>query len=72
MRNGCTHMDAHDWYVYVIQQFMMELHRHAGIEENHDLLLTVLLQEGEEKQKTLVGRTHHISLNMRKTTKKAT
>lgn len=47
-------MDGHDGKVDVVQQLVVELHRHAGGEEHHQLLLTVLLQEGEEKQEAFL------------------
>ena len=53
-------MDGHAGQVDVVQQLVVELHRHAGGEEHHHLLVPVLLQEGEEKEEALVTGTHHI------------
>ena len=41
-------MNTHDWEVNVVEEFMVEFDRHAGTEEDHDLLLTILLEEGEK------------------------
>ncbi len=35
---------------------------HTGAEEHHDLLLPVLLQEGEEQKESLVCGTHDVAL----------
>jgi hypothetical protein len=43
-------MYAHDGQVDVVQQFIVELDRQAGTEENHHLLFAVLLEECEQKQ----------------------
>ena len=55
-------MDGHASQVDVVQQLVVELHRHAGGEEHHNLLVPVLLQEGKEQEETFVARTHDISL----------
>lgn len=47
-------MDGHDGQVDVVEQFIVEFHRHAGREEDHQLLLAVLLQEGEKQQEALL------------------
>lgn len=47
-------MDGHDGQVDVVQQLVVELDGHAGGEEDHQLLLTVLLQEGEEEQEAFL------------------
>lgn len=41
-------MDTHDVEVDVVEQFIVVLDRHARGQEHHDLLLAVLLQEGEQ------------------------
>ena len=53
-------MDGHAGQVDVVQQLVVELHRHAGGEEHHHLLVPVLLQEGEEEEEAFVTGTHHI------------
>ena len=53
-------MDGHAGQVDVVQQLVVELHRHAGGEEHHHLLVPVLLQEGEEEEEALVAGTNHI------------
>ena len=55
-------MDGHASQVDVVQQLVVELHRHTGGEEHHHLLVPVLLQEGEEQEEPFVARTHDISL----------
>lgn len=47
-------MDGHDRQVDIVEQLIVELHRHAGGEEHHQLLLAVLLQKGEEQQEALL------------------
>lgn len=47
-------MDGHDRQVDVVEQFIVEFHGHTGREEDHQLLLAVLLQEGEEQQEALL------------------
>lgn len=47
-------MDGQDGQVDVVEQFVVELHRHAGGEEHHHLLLAVLLEEGKEQQEALL------------------
>lgn len=49
-----TYVDGHDGQVDVVEQFIVEFHRHAGREEDHQLLLAVLLQEGEKQQEALL------------------
>lgn len=49
-----SYMDGHDRQVDVVEQLVVELHGHAGGEEDHQLLLAVLLQEGEEQQEALL------------------
>lgn len=49
-----THVDRHDRQVDVVQQLIMKFDRHAGGEKDHQLLLSVLLQEGEEQQEALL------------------
>ena len=55
-------MNAHDGKVNVIEKFVVEFHRHAGAEENHDLLLPVLLEESEKQQESLFGRANNVAL----------
>mmetsp|Transcript_130736 Transcript_130736/g.279617 ORF Transcript_130736/g.279617 Transcript_130736/m.279617 type:complete len:274 (-) Transcript_130736:589-1410(-) len=55
-------MDARDRQVDVIQQLVVEFHGIASRKEDHDLLVFVPLQEGEEQQETALRRTHHIAL----------
>lgn len=47
-------MDGHDGQVDVVKQLIVEFHRHTRREEDHQLLLAVLLQEGEEQQEALL------------------
>lgn len=47
-------MDCHDGQVDVVEQFIVEFHRHAGREEDHQLLLAVLLQKGEKQQEAFL------------------
>merc|ERR1719277_1616179 len=55
-------MDACDRQVDVIQQLVVEFHSVASRKEDHDLLVFVSLQEGEQQQETALCRTHHIAL----------
>ena len=57
-----THVDALNGQVNVVEEFVVVLDGHAGGEEDHDLLLAILLQEGEEQQKSLLGRAHDVAL----------
>lgn len=41
-------MNALDGKINVIEQLMVVLDRHAGAEKDHDLLLPILLEEGEQ------------------------
>ena len=43
-----SHVNVQDWNVNVVEQLSVELDRHAGGEEHHQLLGAILLQEGEE------------------------
>lgn len=47
-------MDGHDGQVDVVEQLVVVFHGHAGREEDHQLLLAVLLQEGEQQQEALL------------------
>lgn len=47
-------MDGHDRKVDVVEQLIMIFHRHAGREEDHQLLLAVLLKKGEEQEEPLL------------------
>lgn len=49
-----AHVDGHDWKVNVVEQLVVIFHRHAGREEDHQLLLAVLLQKGEEQKEPLL------------------
>lgn len=49
-----THVDGHDLKINVVEQLIVIFHRHAGREEDHQLLLAVLLQEGEEQEEALL------------------
>ena len=55
-------MDAHDGQVDVVEELVVELDAHAGGEEDHDLLLAVLLQEGEEEEQPLLRGADHVAL----------
>lgn len=57
-----SYVDGHDRQVDVVEELVVELHRHTGGEEDHELLLAVLLQEGEEQQEALLRRTHDVTL----------
>ena len=57
-----THVDALNGQVNVVEEFVVVLDGHAGGEEDHDLLLAILLQEGEEQQKSLLRRAHDVTL----------
>lgn len=61
------YVDGHDRQVDVVEQLVVIFDGHAGREEDHQLLLAVLLQEGEEQQEALLGRTHHVALARRQT-----
>ena len=54
MTEVTTHVDGHDRQVNVVEQLVVELDRHTGGEEHHQLLLAVLLQEGEEQHEALL------------------
>lgn len=58
-------MDVLDREVDVVEQLCMVLHRGAGAEEDHDLLVAVALQEGEEQKETLLGGHHTVALQQR-------
>lgn len=47
-------MDTHDGQINVVEQFMMELDRHARAEEHHHLFLTILLEESEQEKESLL------------------
>ena len=53
-------MDGHASQVDVVQQLVVELHRHARGEEHHHFLVPVLLQEGKEEKEPFVTGTNHI------------
>ena len=55
-------MDAHDREVYVVEEFVVELDGETCVEEDHHLLLAVLLEECKQKQEATLGRTHHVPL----------
>ena len=55
-------MNALDWKVDVVQQLMVVRYGGARREEDHNLLVPVLLQEGKEEEKSFVRGTHHIAL----------
>lgn len=57
-----AYMDGHDRQVDVVEQFIVEFHRHTGREEDHQLLLAVLLQEGEEQHEALLWWAYHVTL----------
>jgi len=57
-----THVDALNGQVDVVEEFIVILDGHARGEEDHHLLLPILLQEGEEQQKSLLGRAHNVTL----------
>lgn len=60
-------MDGHDRKVNVVEQLIVIFDRHAGREEDHQLLLAVLLQKGEEQEEPLLRWTNHIPLKATKT-----
>lgn len=47
-------MDGHDLKINVVEQLIVIFYGHAGREEDHQLLLAVLLQEGEEQEEALL------------------
>lgn len=51
---GDTYVDGHDGQVDVVEELVVEFDGHAGGEEDHQLLLPVLLEEGEEQQEPLL------------------
>ena len=53
-------MDGHASQVDVVQQLVVELHRHARGEEHHHFLIPVLFQEGKEEKEALVTGANHI------------
>mmetsp|Transcript_58731 Transcript_58731/g.182443 ORF Transcript_58731/g.182443 Transcript_58731/m.182443 type:complete len:206 (+) Transcript_58731:630-1247(+) len=55
-------VDADHRDVDVIQQLIVELHGIAGREEDHDLLVSVLLQECEQQQEAALGRYDDVAL----------
>jgi len=57
-------MYAHDRQVDVVEQFMMELDRQAGAEENHDLLFAVLFEECEKKQEPFLWGADNVAWNI--------
>ena len=46
-----TYVYVQDSYVNVVEQLTVKLDRLAGREEDHDLLVAVLLQESEQEEK---------------------
>jgi hypothetical protein len=55
-------MDALDRQVNVVEELVVILDGHARGKEDHHLLLSVLLQEGEQQQKTLLRRADNVTL----------
>lgn len=53
-------MNAHDREVNVVEELMVKLDRHAGVEEHHHLLLSVLLDECVENKESLVSWAHQV------------
>ena len=53
-----------DWKVDVVQKFIMVFHRVTGWKEHHHFLVSVLFQEREQHEKTLLWRNNYISLYM--------
>lgn len=49
-----TYMQTSHWQVYIVEQIMVVLDRHARAEENDDLLLSVLLQKREQQHESLL------------------
>lgn len=47
-------MDGHDRKVDVVEQLIVVFYRHAGREEDHQLLLAVLFKKGEEQKEPLL------------------
>lgn len=60
-------MDGHNRQVNVIEELIVILHRHAGGEEDHQLLLAVLLQECKKQQEALLRWAYHIALGKKHT-----
>ncbi|KAH3686753.1 hypothetical protein WICPIJ_002275 [Wickerhamomyces pijperi] len=50
------------WQINVVQQLGVVLDRVTRGQEHDNLLLDVLLQEGEQQEETLVGLTHNVTL----------
>ncbi len=61
-----TYMDALNRQVDVVEEFIVVLDGHAGGEEDHHLLLSVLFQESKKQQKSFLGRAHDIPLKKHK------
>lgn len=55
-------VDASGGKVDVVEEFIMEAHRHAAAEENHYFLVPILFQKCKQQQKALFCRTHYKSL----------
>lgn len=53
-------MNAHDREVDVVEELMVKLDRHAGVEEHHHLLLPVLLDECVQNEEPLVSWAHQV------------
>mmetsp|Transcript_30368 Transcript_30368/g.54358 ORF Transcript_30368/g.54358 Transcript_30368/m.54358 type:complete len:283 (-) Transcript_30368:1127-1975(-) len=56
-------VDAGHGQVDVVQELVVEFHRVASREENHHLLVAISLQEGEQEQKSALGRANHVALS---------
>lgn len=54
-------MNAHNREVDVVEELVVKLDSHAGVEEHHHLLLPVLLDECVQNEEPLVSRTHQVS-----------
>ena len=59
-----TYVNVCDWKIDVVQKFIMVFHRVTGWKEHHHFLVSVLFQEREQHEKTLLWRNNYISLYM--------
>ena len=53
-----THMYTQHREVNVVKQLVVKLDRHARVEENHHLLLAILLDERVQNQESLISWAH--------------
>lgn len=55
-------MNGQDRQIDVVQQLIVVFHGHTGGKEDHQFLLSVLLQESKEEEEPLFGRTNNVPL----------